>query len=112
MERQGRGERSRRVAVPTLRSMSWGLAVAAVTAAAPIAAPSSPTFNRDVAPILYRRCISCHRQGEAAPMALVTYQDVRPWARAVKARVASREMPPWFADPKFSRELANNPSLT
>ena len=91
--------------------MSSGLVLATVTAATASAAPS-PTFNRDVAPIFYRRCISCHRQGEAAPMALVTYQDARPWARAVKARVASRQMPPWLADPTFSRELANNPSLT
>ena len=45
-------------------------------------------------------------------MALVAYQDARPWARAIKTRVANREMPPWFADPKFSRELANNYSLT
>ena len=45
-------------------------------------------------------------------MALVTYQDARPWARAIKTRVATREMPPWSADPKFSRELANDHSLT
>ena len=75
-------------------------------------APAAPTFNRDVAPIFHRRCVSCHRPGEVAPMALVTYADARPWARAIKTQVASREMPPWFADPKFSRALANDHSLT
>ena len=83
-----------------------------VAAAAASAAPVAPTFNRDVAPIFYARCVSCHRPGEVAPMALVTYADARPWARAIKTKVASREMPPWFADPKFSRALANDHSLT
>src|SRR5437762_3478122 len=82
------------------------LLVAAAAAAAPV------TFNRDVAPIFYARCVSCHRAGQAAPMALMTYEDARPWARAIKARVANREMPPWLADPKFSRELAHDPRLT
>ena len=86
------------------------IAVAVATAAS--AAPPPPTFNRDVAPIFYTKCISCHRPGEVAPMALVTYEDARPWARAIKTRVANRDMPPWFADPTFSRELANNYSLT
>ena len=106
MEHDGYGLRCR------LRSTSCGLIVAAATTAAASAAPPPPTFNRDVAPIFYGKCISCHRPGEVAPMALVTYQDARPWARAIKTRVANREMPPWFADPKFSRELANNDSLT
>jgi hypothetical protein len=83
-----------------------------VAAAAASAAPQAPTFNRDVAPIFHARCISCHRPGEAAPMALVTYADARPWARAIRTKVASREMPPWFADRTYGRELANNHSLT
>jgi len=72
---------------------------------------SSVTFTRDVAPILYERCVSCHRDGEVAPMALLTYEDVRPWARAIKRKVASREMPPWGADPKFGR-FKDDQSLT
>jgi hypothetical protein len=72
---------------------------------------SSVTFTRDVAPILYERCVSCHRDGEVAPMALLTYDDVRPWARAIKRKVASREMPPWGADPKFGR-FKDDQSLT
>ncbi len=61
--------------------------------------PSLPTFNADIAPILYRQCVSCHRPGEAGPMSLRTFADVRPWARAIKAKVLAREMPPWGADP-------------
>src|SRR5436309_6941160 len=82
----------------------------AATSTAMASAP--PTFNQDVAPIFYSKCIVCHRAGEAAPMALTTYDDARPWARAIKTRVARREMPPWFADPRFGRELANNHRLT
>ncbi|MGH9202325.1 MAG: hypothetical protein ACRD2A_13945, partial [Vicinamibacterales bacterium] len=59
-------------------------------AAPPTSAPNSPTFTRDIAPILYKICTSCHRDGEIAPLPLVTY-----------AKVVSREMPPWGADPKF-----------
>lgn len=62
-------------------------------------APAGPTFAKDVAPILYANCISCHRPGEVAPMALRTYDEVRPWARSIKDKVAKRQMPPWFADP-------------
>lgn len=70
-----------------------------VAAQAPPGAASAVTFTKDVAPILYARCVSCHRPNEMAPMALRTYQEVRPWARAIRQRVLAREMPPWFADP-------------
>ena len=59
-----------------------------------------PTFTRDVAPILYRSCVACYRPGEMAPMSLVTYQDARASARAIRDRPAGRSMPPWFADPR------------
>jgi mono/diheme cytochrome c family protein len=65
------------------------------------AAGPEPTFARDVAPILYTSCVSCHRPGEVAPMSLVTYDDVRPWAKSIRRKVMSREMPPWGADPHF-----------
>ena len=64
-------------------------------------AASTPTFNTDVAPILFENCVSCHRPDQIAPMVLITYQDVRPWARAIKDKVVKREMPPWHADPRF-----------
>src|SRR5678816_2054007 len=75
------------------------------------AAPDSTTFTHDVAPILNAKCVTCHRPGEVAPMALLTYQDARPYARAIKEKVASRQMPPWFAD-KSAGAFANDPSLT
>jgi len=69
------------------------------------------TFTKDVAPILYKNCAECHRPTGVAPMSLMNYKDVRPWARSVKERVVDRSMPPWFADPKHG-EFANNPSLS
>jgi hypothetical protein len=54
------------------------------------------TFNKDVLPILQKNCQSCHRPGEIAPMSFLTYKDTRPWARAMKTAVTSRQMPPWF----------------
>ncbi|MBI4519993.1 MAG: thiol-disulfide isomerase [Gemmatimonadetes bacterium] len=59
------------------------------------------TFSRDVAPILYENCVSCHRPGEIAPMSLVTYQQARPWARSIRQEVLQRRMPPWKADPHY-----------
>ncbi len=78
--------------------------------AAATAAPEA-TFTRDIAPILQAKCVACHRAGEVAPMALLTYEDARPWARAIKAKVVARQMPPWFADPAFGT-FANDPSLS
>ncbi len=69
------------------------------------------TFSKDVAPILYGRCATCHHQGEMAPMSLVSYKDVRPWAKSIREKVVSREMPPWYADPNHG-QWANDPSLT
>jgi hypothetical protein len=65
------------------------------------ATAASPTFSKDVAPILYSRCLECHRQGEVAPMAFSGYAEVRPWAKAIKQAVLTRTMPPWLADPHF-----------
>ena len=59
------------------------------------------TFNKDVAPIFFKNCASCHRQGELAPMSLLTYKDARPWARSIKEKVVTRQMPPWHADPQY-----------
>jgi len=69
------------------------------------------TFNRDVLPIFQTKCQSCHRPGEVAPMSLLTYESSRPWARAIKAAVLTRKMPPWSADPRFGH-FANDPTLT
>ena len=56
------------------------------------------TFSKDVSPILQAKCQSCHEPGSIGPMSLVTYQDARPWARSIKTRVESRQMPPWHVD--------------
>jgi len=85
--------------------------VLALTASSAFAAAATPTFSRDVAPILNARRVTCHRSGEAAPMALRTYAETRPWARAIKQKVASREMPPWHAEAGVNR-FSNDRSLT
>ena len=75
------------------------------------AAGAAPTFRRDVAPILYARCVSCHRPGQIGPMPLLTYAQVRPWAASIRDEVAARTMPPWRADPRHGA-FANDPRLT
>ncbi len=76
------------------------------------AAPVAPTFAKDVAPIVYNKCTMCHRAGEVAPMAFMTYEDVRPWAKVIKTKVMAREMPPWGADPEHSLKFRNDRSLS
>ena len=71
---------------------------------AAVAATSSPTFNKDVLPILQKNCQGCHRPGEVAPMSLITYKDARPWAKAMKVAVVTEKMPPWFAEVRPFRE--------
>ena len=87
------------------------LSAAAASAQSGQATTPAPTFNKDVAPILFANCISCHRAGEIAPMSLLTYKEARPWAKGIKAQVAARAMPPWFADPKHGR-FKNERGLT
>jgi len=72
--------------------------------------PASPTFTKDVLPILQKNCQSCHRPGQIAPMSLLTYDEARPWARSIKTKTGSRQMPPWFADPAHG-QWANDRSL-
>ncbi|MCY4600026.1 MAG: cytochrome c, partial [Acidobacteria bacterium] len=75
------------------------------------AAEDGPTYNGNVGRILLDNCASCHRPGQVAPMSLLNYAESRPWARAIKAKVESREMPPWFADPRFGK-FSNDSSLS
>ncbi len=70
-----------------------------------------PTYSQDVAPILDRSCVECHRKGEVAPMAFTTYTEVRPWARAIREATTSRKMPPWLADPHYGK-FQNDRRLT
>jgi hypothetical protein len=71
------------------------------------------TFSRDVAPIFQAKCQECHQPNSIAPMSLVTYEDARPWARAIAARVAARQMPPWHIDRSVGvQHFKNDMSLT
>jgi hypothetical protein len=80
---------------------------ASTTATSPRAVP---TFSKDVAPILYKNCVGCHRPGEIGPMSLLTYADVRPHAKAIRDEVGDGNMPPWHADPAHGR-FANDRRL-
>jgi hypothetical protein len=72
-----------------------------------------PTFAKDVAPILQEKCQNCHRNGSMAPMSLMTYEETRPWAKAIKQRVVARSMPPWHLDKTVGvQQFQNDISLT
>lgn len=90
--------------------------LASMTALGSQISPPSPalnpvTFNKDVLPILQRDCQVCHRPGGAGPMSFLTYDSTRPWAKAIKEKVLRKEMPPWFADPRYGG-FRNAPALT
>ena len=84
------------------RPIAFLVGLMTFTLAAPQAiALEGPTFTKDVAPIFVQRCVACHRPGEIAPMSLMTFEETRPWAKSIRQKVSSREMPPWDADPAF-----------
>src|SRR5256885_4575018 len=93
------------------------LAVGAFLAVSGIAAAAEParavTFAKDVAPILQQKCQDCHQPGSIAPMSLRTYEETRPWARAIKDRVMKRQMPPWHIDKTVGvQKFKNDMSLS
>ncbi len=61
------------------------------------------TFSKDIAPIFFKNCAQCHRPDDIAPFSVLSYKDVRPWAKSIKEKVVTREMPPWHADPHFGQ---------
>ncbi len=65
----------------------------------------TPSFNRDIAPVIFKNCSPCHRPGEAGPFSLLTYDDVRRKAKTIQAVTRARYMPPWPADPSYSHFL-------
>jgi mono/diheme cytochrome c family protein len=71
----------------------------------------APTFTKDIAPIFFDRCVSCHRDGNVAPMSLMTYSETRPWIKSIRERVVAHAMPPWTADPAYGHFL-NDRELT
>ena len=95
---------------------AWLSAMGLALVAAPAAAqqPAAPvTFTKDIAPIFQKACESCHRKDSIGPMSLVTYEEARPWARSIKARVAARQMPPWHIDKNVGiQHFQNDRSLS
>ena len=99
--------------VPVAMSMSAPLALHAE----PAGVPAEVTFTKDVAPILQRSCENCHRADGVAPMSLSTYEDARPWARAIKQRTSigpkAGVMPPWYVEKNIGiQQFQNDPSLS
>src|SRR5277367_3103512 len=91
------------------------LSLFALTLAGSIAATAgsvstTPTYYKDIASVLQNRCQECHRPGEVAPMSFMSYDEVRPWAKAIKTAVLTKKMPPWFADPHFGK-FSNDRSM-
>ena len=73
----------------------------------------APTFTKDIAPIFQSKCEACHRPNNMAPMSLITYAEVRPWARAIAQRVETRQMPPWHIDKTIGiQHFKNDRSLS
>src|SRR5438046_5155056 len=69
------------------------------------------TLSRDVPSALFKQCTECHRTADAAPMSLLSYKEARPWARSIKEKVVTKEMPPWHADPHYG-EFSNDRRLS
>jgi hypothetical protein len=80
-----------------ITALAFALLVS-VDAAAQTPTPAPVSFTTDIAPILQRSCQSCHNPGGIGPMPLMTYEQVRPWARSIRNRTSRREMPPWFVE--------------
>src|SRR5436309_1564136 len=98
---------ARRVPVLVLAVVLVPFAMAASAAAAEV------TFSKDIAPIFQAKCQECHQPNSIAPMSLITYQDARPWARSIKERVATRQMPPWHIDRSVGvQKFKNDMSLS
>jgi len=86
-----------------------GLAYTAGTTSA--SSKKEVTFSKDVAPIFFKNCAQCHKPNDIAPMSLMSYKESRPWARSIKEKVVTREMPPWSPDPKHG-EFSNDARLS
>lgn len=95
-----------------------GLGIALTSTFSYAEAPARPTFTKDVLPILQENCQTCHREkplkmsGMLAPFSLSSYEETRPWAKAISKAVSSKYMPPWFATEKFNGVFRNERSLT
>src|SRR5437588_13022583 len=89
------------------------LALVILFASPQFSSAQSITFTKDIVPILQEKCQACHRPDSMAPMSLVTYEDVRPWAKAIRERVITRQMPPWHLDKTVGiQKFKNDRSLS
>ena len=94
-------------------AMGAPFVLAGIAYAGPADGSRPVTFTKDVAPILQAKCQECHQPDSIAPMSLITYQDARPWARSIKERVATRQMPPWHIDKTVGvQQFKNDMSLS
>src|SRR5216117_1948710 len=98
-----------------MRRATITLVLASVAVLPSVALAAGPdgtvTFTKDVAPIFYKHCAECHRATMFAPMSLMTYESARPWAKSIRQKVASRQMPPWVPDAAYGA-FKNDPRLT
>ena len=101
---------------PTLLGL---FAVSALTPLSAGAQTDGVTFTKDIAPIFQASCQTCHRPDAIAPMSLLTYEESRPWARAIRDKVTTRLMPPWYIDKnigvqdfKYDRSLSDEQIAT
>ena len=113
--RRNRGERVGRFAIGWIAVLAAGVAPVAAAGQAP--ADEQVTFTKDIAPILQRSCQRCHRPDSLAPMSLIDYEEVRPWARSMKYRTGLRDkpgaMPPWYVEKDIGiQQFKNDPSLS
>ena len=93
--------------------MSWQRLsfLSCIGAAIVTAAPATVEFHKDIEPLLQAHCQTCHRTGEIGPMALLTYDQTRPWAKSIRQAVLTKKMPPWYADTSV-QHYSNDTSLT
>src|SRR5205085_12452735 len=103
-------KRALAISLTTLAALAVGLLTLTGTTSA-AGGKKEVTFNKDVAPIFFKNCAECHKPNDIAPMSLLTYKEARPWARSIKEKVASREMPPWSPDPHYG-QFTNEKRLT
>jgi hypothetical protein len=101
---------SKSLGAVTLAAVTLAFVPVTARAAGPAA---NPTFSKDIAPIFQEKCEACHRPDSIAPMSLVTFEEARPWARSIKDRVATRQMPPWHIDRNVGiQDFKNDRSLS
>lgn len=102
----------------TVRGIRFAVSAAALTLGGLVATPAlaqapPPTFAKDVAPIFQAKCQACHQPNSIAPMSLINFAESRPWARSIKQRVSTRQMPPWHIDQSVGvQQFKNDMSLS